>query len=102
MCDGYSGYNKVPDAACAPAGHIYAGYLVDAVPKGKNLDYNEPAVQGIRSHMETVSSVWKKRSKPKAQPLILSKKHALKKVPVIAAFCRGLLAETCPPGIPDG
>lgn len=47
MCDGYSGYNKVPDAKRTACWAHIRRYLVDAVPKGKNLDYSQPAVQGI-------------------------------------------------------
>ena len=47
MCDGYSGYNKVPDAKRTACWAHIRRYLIDAVPKGKNLDYAQPAVQGI-------------------------------------------------------
>lgn len=47
MCDGYSGYNKVPDAKRTACWAHIRRYLVDAVPKGKTLDYTQPAVQGI-------------------------------------------------------
>ncbi len=59
MCDGYSGYNKVPDAKrTACLAHIRR-YLTDAIPKGKELDYSQPSVQGIMYinqlfHMEEV------------------------------------------------
>lgn len=47
MCDGYSGYNKVPGAKRTACWAHIRRYLVDAVPKEKNLDYAQPAVQGI-------------------------------------------------------
>lgn len=46
--DGYQGYNKVPGVKrCSCWAHIRR-YFVDAIPKGKALDYSQPAVQGVR------------------------------------------------------
>lgn len=46
--DGYQGYNKVPGIKrCSCWAHIRR-YFVDAIPKGKQLDYSQPAVQGVR------------------------------------------------------
>ncbi len=46
--DGFQGYNKVPGVIrCACWSHIRR-YLIDAIPKGKELDYNQPAVQGVQ------------------------------------------------------
>lgn len=46
--DGYQGYNKVPDIKrCACWAHIRR-YFIDAIPKGKELDYSQPSVQGVR------------------------------------------------------
>jgi len=46
--DGYQGYNKVPGIKrCSCWSHIRR-YFVDAIPKGKTLDYTQPAVQGVR------------------------------------------------------
>lgn len=47
MCDGYSGYNKVPDAKRTACWAHIRRYLIDAIPKGKQLDYAQPAVQGV-------------------------------------------------------
>ena len=47
MCDGYSGYNKIKTARrCSCWAHARR-YLVEAIPKGKENDISEPAVQGI-------------------------------------------------------
>lgn len=51
MCDGYSGYNKVSNKVSnakrtACWAHIRR-YLTDAIPKGKQLDYTQPSVQGM-------------------------------------------------------
>ena len=46
--DGYQGYNKVPSIKrCSCWAHIRR-YFVDAIPKGKQLDFRQPAVQGVR------------------------------------------------------
>ena len=47
MCDGYSGYNKVPDAKRLACWAHVRRYLIDAIPKGKQYDYSLPAVQGV-------------------------------------------------------
>lgn len=47
MCDGYSGYNKVPDAKRTACYAHIRRYLTDAIPKGKKLDYTQPSVQGM-------------------------------------------------------
>ena len=45
--DGYQGYNKVSGIKrCSCWAHIRR-YFVDAIPKGKQLDYSQPAVQGV-------------------------------------------------------
>lgn len=47
MCDGYSGYNKIPDAKRTACWAHIRRYLTDAIPKGKALDYTQPSVQGM-------------------------------------------------------
>lgn len=48
MTDGYQGYNKVPGIRrCSCWAHIRR-YLIDAIPKGKQFDYSQPAVQGVQ------------------------------------------------------
>lgn len=47
MCDGYSGYNKVPNAKRTACWAHVRRYLTDAIPKGRQLDYAQPAVQGV-------------------------------------------------------
>ena len=47
ICDGYSGYNKVPDAKRTACWAHIRRYLTDAIPKGKALDYTQPSVQGV-------------------------------------------------------
>ena len=47
MCDGYSGYNKVKTAKRLACWAHVRRYLIDAIPKGKQLDYSQPSVQGV-------------------------------------------------------
>ena len=48
--DGYQGYNSLPGIKrCSCRAHIRR-YFIDAVPpKGKQYDYSQPAVQGVRN-----------------------------------------------------
>lgn len=47
-CDGYAGYNKIPEAKrCCCWAHVRR-YFVDAIPKGKENDLGHPAVQGAQ------------------------------------------------------
>ncbi len=47
MCDGYSGYNKLGDAKRTTCWAHIRRMLIDAVPKGKEMDYTQPSVQGV-------------------------------------------------------
>ena len=47
MCDGYSGYNKVSNAKRTACWAHIRRYLTDVIPKGKQLDYTQPSVQGM-------------------------------------------------------
>ena len=47
MADGYQGYNKVKETKrCCCFAHIRR-YLLEAIPKGQEKDYSNPAVQGV-------------------------------------------------------
>lgn len=47
-CDGYQGYNKVSGIRrCCCWAHVRR-YFIEAVPKGKQYDYSNPAVQGVQ------------------------------------------------------
>ena len=47
MTDGYQGYNKLKDAKrCCCWAHVRR-YLLEAIPKGMEKDYSNPAVQGV-------------------------------------------------------
>ncbi len=46
--DGYQGYNDLPNVKrCCCWAHLRR-YFVEAVPKGKELDYSNPAAQGVQ------------------------------------------------------
>ena len=47
MTDGYSGYNKLKDCTRTSCWSHIRRYLIDAIPKGKEYDYTQPAVQGL-------------------------------------------------------
>ena len=47
MADGYQGYNKVKDTKrCCCFAHVQR-YFLEAVPKGHEKDYTDPALQGV-------------------------------------------------------
>ncbi len=46
--DGYQGYNNLPDIKrCCCWAHVRR-YFYEAIPKGKQLDFDQPAVQGVQ------------------------------------------------------
>ncbi len=47
MTDGYSGYNKLKNCTRTSCWAYVRRYLIDAIPKGKEYDYAQPAVQGL-------------------------------------------------------
>lgn len=47
MTDGYSGYNKMKDCIRTSCWAHIRRYLIDAIPKGKEYDYTQQAVQGL-------------------------------------------------------
>ncbi len=51
--DGYQGYNNLPDIKCCCCWAHLRRYFVEAIPKGKELDYSNPAAQAVqyRNHL---------------------------------------------------
>lgn len=47
MTDGYSGYNRLRDCTRTSCWAHVRRYLIDAIPKGKEYDHTQPAVQGL-------------------------------------------------------
>ena len=46
--DGYQGYNNLSGIRRCSCGAHTRRYFIDAVPKGKQYDYSNPAVQGVQ------------------------------------------------------
>ncbi len=46
--DGYQGYNSLPGIKRSSCWARIRRYFIDAVPKGKQYDYSQPAVQGVQ------------------------------------------------------
>ncbi len=46
--DGYQGYNNLPDIRRCSRAHLRR-YFVEAVPKGKELNYSNPATQAVQN-----------------------------------------------------
>ena len=46
--DGYQGYNKVPGIKRCSCWAQIRRYFIDAIPKGKQFDYTQSAVQGVQ------------------------------------------------------
>ena len=65
MCDGYSGYNLLKAATRTACYAHIRRYLTEAIPKGKELDYAQPAVQGVMyiNHLFRLEEKIKKNSK---------------------------------------
>lgn len=47
MTDGYGGYNKLKDCTRNSCWSHVRRYLIDAIPKGRQYDHTQPAVQGL-------------------------------------------------------
>ncbi len=85
MCDGYSGYNKVKTAKRLACWAHIRRYLIDAIPKGKQLDYTQPAVQGVMYTNQLFDKEDKIRQKYKTFDAIREARLSQEK-PVIEGF----------------
>lgn len=77
--DGYQGYNNLPGIRrCSCWAHTRR-YFIDVVPKGKQYDYSNPAVQGVQfcSKLLSMSADHKTRSThlSREKPIVLKKKN---------------------------
>ena len=92
MCDGYSGYNKVWNARrCSCWAHVRR-YLVDAIPKGKQLDYTQPAVQGV-IYVDKLFELEKSIKQRHKTPDAIKEARLQKEVPVLEGFWSWLDAQ---------
>ena len=85
MCDGYSGYNKVKTAKRLACWTHIRRYLIDAIPKGKQLDYTQPAVQGVMYTNQLFDKEDKIRQKYKSPDAIKEARLSQEK-PVMEGF----------------
>lgn len=86
MCDGYSGYNKVSEAKRTACWAHIRRYLIDAVPKGKQLDYTQPAVQGVMYVNQLFELEKKIRQKHAGDYEAIRKARLEKEKPVVDGF----------------
>jgi len=85
MCDGYSGYNKVPNAKRLACWAHLRRYLIESVPKSKQYDYREPAVQGIM-YCDKLFDLEKKIKSKNKTPDAIKKARIELETPVLAGF----------------
>jgi transposase len=86
MCDGYSGYNKVPDAKRTACWVHIRRYLIDAIPKGKQLDYTQPSVQGFMYVNRLFELEGKIQQKHAGDYEVIRKARLEKEKPVVDGF----------------
>lgn len=93
MCDGYSGYNKVKTAKrCACWAHVRR-YLIDAIPKGKQHDYSNPAVQGA-IYVDRLFQEEKKIKQRHKTPEAIYEARLQKEKPILEGFWSWLDEQT--------
>lgn len=86
MCDGYSGYNKLKKAKRTTCWSHVRRYLLDAIPKGKKMDYTLPAVQGAM-YVDKLFHLEKEIKKKYKNDFEAIKEARLEKeLPVLEAF----------------
>ncbi|MCM1543477.1 MAG: IS66 family transposase, partial [Blautia sp.] len=83
--DCYQGYNGLPDVKrCCCWAHLRR-YFVEAVPKGKELDYSNPAAQGVQYCNKLFEH--ERRSREKGHSHEQRKEYRIQKeAPVLDAF----------------
>ena len=93
MTDGYSGYNKLKDCTRTSCWAHVRRYLVDAIPKGKEYDHTQPAVQGL-VYIDKLFDMEKKIHDRKGVTFDTIKKYRQEKeVPVLDGFWEWLDAQ---------
>lgn len=85
MCDGYSGYNKVKKAKRTSCWAHVRRYLIDAVPKGKQFDYTQPAVQGLK-YIQELFALEDKIHAGYTDPDAIKKARLEKELPYLEGF----------------
>ena len=93
MSDGYSGYNKVKTAKrCSCWSHVRR-YLVESVPKGKENDLTQPAVQGL-AYVNRLFQLEKEIHEKHSTPDAIKKARLKKERPVLDGFWAWLDKQT--------
>ena len=86
MTDGYSGYNKLKDCTRTSCWSHVRRYLIDAIPKGKEYDHTQPAVQGL-VYVDKLFDMERKIHAKQGVTFDEIKKYRLEKeVPVLDGF----------------
>ena len=86
MTDGYSGYNKLKDCTRTSCWSHVRRYLIDAIPKGKEYDHNQPAVQGL-TYINLLFDMERRIHSKRNASFDAVKKYRLEKeVPVLNGF----------------
>ncbi len=94
MTDGYSGYNKLKDCTRISCWSHVRRYLIDAIPKGKQYDHTQPAVQGL-VYVDKLFDMERKIHAKQGVTFDEIKKYRLEKeVPVLDGFFAWLDAQT--------
>ncbi len=86
MTDEYSGYNKLKDCTRTSCWAHVRRYLIDAIPKGKEYDHTQPAVQGL-VYVDKLFDLEKKIHSKKGISFDAIKQYRLEKeVPTLNGF----------------
>lgn len=94
MTDGYGGYNKLKDCTRTSCWAHVRRYLIDAIPKGKEYDHAQPAVQGL-AYVDKLFDMEKKIHSKAGVTFDDVKAFRLEKeVPVLDGFWKWLDAQT--------
>ncbi len=94
MTDGYGGYNKLKHCTRTSCWSHIRRYLIDAIPKGKEYDHTQPAVQGL-VYIDRLFAMEKHIHQRKGSKFDAIKQYRLEKeVPVLEGFFAWLDAQT--------
>lgn len=94
MTDGYGGYNKLKDCSRTSCWAHVRRYLIDAIPKGKEYDHTQPAVQGL-VYIDKLFDLEKKIHSKNGVTFDAIKQYRLEKEgPVLDGFFAWLDAQT--------
>lgn len=85
MCDGYSGYNKVPQAKRLACWAHIRRYLLESVPKSQQYDYSNPAVQGV-IYCDKLFDIERKIKQRYKTPEAIQKARVELESPVLTGF----------------